>query len=295
MKSEFDILNDVTVDFSAYEVKELNEKELNAMKDVIKTPKKKVWARIGAIAACVGLVAALSQTAFAKEFIDNVVKKLSTGHNNFYQVDFSDAEVELPEALQIFYDENGKLITTYREGHTVFYDKDGNKIDDVKGYVRSQIEAGVIENEDGTRIKINFSDAPTVERYRDSGYTVIENEADMTVLDEALDFTPVMPGKLPEGFSFLGAAYFDTSGYYLTLIYANGDGDEIYVSERLINEETAFETGSNEKIEEIEISGHKAVLTGDHSIDWESDGVAVGINAHGISREALIAMAESME
>ncbi|MCH5187288.1 MAG: DUF4367 domain-containing protein [Oscillospiraceae bacterium] len=297
MKNEFDLLNDVIVDFSAYEVKELEEKELNAMKNVINKPKKKFWPRVAAVAACVGLIAAIGQTSFAKEFIGNIVKKISTGHNEFFQYDMSNAEVDIPKELSIFYDENGNLLTKYSDG-TVFYDKDGNKIEDVQAYIESLpygIKEAVTGGSDITLV-IGKEENDPLERYRNQGYSIIDNEADMDILDEALDFTPVLPTELPGSFRFCGAAYFDTSTYYLTLIYKNDKSEYIFVQERLLNEETAFSMGTDGEIEELKINGHKAVLTNEISLDWEVGDVSVGIAGRGhLNRDELITMAENMK
>lgn len=297
MKNEFDLLNDVIVDFSAYEVKELEEKELNAMKNVINKPKKKFLPRIAAIAACVGLIAAIGQTSFAKEFISNIVKSISTGHNEFFQYDMSNAEMEIPEELAIFYDENGELLTKY-SADTVLYDKDGSKIEDVQAYIESlpyEIKEAVTGGSDITLV-IGKEESDPLERYRNQGYSIIDNEADMTILDEALDFAPILPTELPGSFRFHAAAYFDTSTYYLTLIYANDEGEYIFVSERLINEETAFSMGTDGEIEELKINGHKAVLSNEASLDWEVGDVSVGISGRGyLTRDELIAMAENMK
>lgn len=294
MKNEFDLLNDVIVDFSAYEVKELDEKELNTMKNVINKPKKKILPRIAAVAACVGLIAAIGQTSFAKELLGNIVKRISTGHNEFFQYDANG--MEIPEELAIFYDENGNLITRYFDG-TVLYDKDGNKIEDVEAYMKSLPYEVKEYISDETTLTIAYGkENDPVERYRNQGYSIIDNEAGMNILDEALDFTPVLPSALPEGFRFHAAAYFDSSTYYLTLIYVNDECEYIFVNERLINEETAFAMGTDGEIEELEISGHKAVLSNDCSLDWEVGDVSVGIAGRGhLTKDELITMAENMK
>lgn len=298
LKNEFDYLNDAVVELSGYDETELTEKELKAMKKLVSgTPRKKLLTRIGVIAACVGLVAALGQTGFAKELIGNIVNRLSTGHNEFFQYDMSDAEWDIPKELQIFYDENGNLISKYSDG-TVLYDKDGNKIEDVAGYIES-LPYEVVEHivDDKTEISIALGkENDPMERYRAQGYSIIDSESDMDVLGDALDFTPILPAELPEGFRFHGAAYFDTSTYYLTLIYMNEKDEYITVHERLINEETAFSMGTDGTIEELEINGHTAVLSNDVSLDWEVGDVSVGIAGRGfLTRDELINMAESMK
>ena len=54
--------------------------------------------------------------------------------------------------------------------------------------------------------------------------------------------------------------------------------------------------GTDGEIEELDINGHKAVLSNGNSLDWEIDDVSVGINGRGnITRDELISMAESVK
>ncbi len=297
MKNEFDYLNGASVDLSRYETVNLSEKELEAMKNVIHpTPKKKIVRRAAGLAACAALIAVLAQTSFAKELIDNIIKSVSTGHNQFFQYDTEGMAVEIPKEYQIFYDEDGALVTEYKDGK-VYYDKDGNKIEDTEAYLRDNVSynAVVETDEKGVYVLNIGEEANPLDRMRRQGYTVIDSEDGLSALDEALEFKALMPGTLPEGFSLLGAAYFDTDGKYLFLYYGNGE-KYITVSERLLTDETAFSMGTDEKIEETEVNGNKAVLTGDHSLDWEIGGVAVGVDSHGaLTREQLFEIAESMK
>lgn len=297
MKNEFDYLNGASVDLSRYETVNLTEKELEAMKNVIHpTPKKKIVRRAAGLAACAALIAVLAQTSFAKELIDNIIKSVSTGHNQFFQYDTEGMEVEIPKEYQIFYDEDGALVTEYKDGK-VYYDKDGNKIEDVEAYLRDNVTYNaVVETDEKGVYVLNIGDeANPLDRMRKQGFAVIDSEDGLSALDEALDFKALMPDTLPEGFALLGAAYFDTDGKYLFLYYGNGE-KYITVSERLLTDETAFSMGTDEEIEETEVNGNKAVLTGGHSLDWEVGGVAVGVDSHGeLTREQLFEMAESMK
>lgn len=110
-------------------------------------------------------------------------------------------------------------------------------------------------------------------------------------MGEPYNFISALPGN----FGFLGAAYFDTDGKYLFLCYADSEGEYIVVNESLINDETAFSMGTDGEIEEVEINGHKAVLSDGKNLDWETGNVAVGINGREvISQEELFKIAESM-
>ncbi len=301
MRNEFDFLNDVTVNLSSYEETNLTESECNSMKNVIhRKENKKLLGRIGAIAACVALVAAFTQTSFAKELLDSIIKSISTGHNNYYQYDETATLDELVKSYSIFYDRDGNLISEYKDG-TVLYDADGNVIDDIGVYAESFLNVETDVSEDGdeavTVTMTTFGDEDILKHLSETGYTIIRDEtAAAERLGELLDFEPQFPAKLPEGFGFLGAAYFENDGKYLFIYYSDAEGNYIGVHERLINEETAISMGTDGEIEETEVNGHKAVLSDGRSLDWEDGDIAIGISGRDvITVDELRAMAESME
>ena len=289
MKNAYDYLNDVTVDFSKYEEIKLSEKELKRMKNII--PKKKVrFGRIAAVAACVAMIAAFSQTAFAKQLMDRIIKTVSTGHNSFTQYDPT-VENEIPDMYKgLFFDAEGNELKALSED-TVIYDADGNKITDMVAYLNENLDSEEFEITSSKRDDY----ANSIEFYADNGYSILQGE-ELEGLIKVLDFTPPMPTELPEGFGLTAMAYFDTDGKYATFIYTNADGKEILINERLLNEDTAFHMGTDGEIEELDINGHKAVLSNGNSLDWEIDDVSVGINGRGnITRDELISMAESVK
>ena len=108
-RNEFDFLNDVKMDFSDYEIMNLSEMERNKMKNVNKPHKKFSVGKVSALAACVALVVALSQTAMAKDFFSNIISSVSTGHNLFVKTDDSNMKMTLPDEVKgKFYDKDGK-------------------------------------------------------------------------------------------------------------------------------------------------------------------------------------------
>ena len=289
MKNAYDYLNDVTVDFSKYEEIKLSEKELKSMKNLI--PKKKVrFGRIAAVAACVAIIAAFSQTAFAKQLVSNIIKTVSTGHNSFTQYDTS-VEEEIPDMFKgLFFDAEGNELKSLSED-TVVYDAEGNEITDMVAYLNEHLDSDIVELTSDS--KDNYDNS--IEYYAAKGYGILQGN-ELEGLDDVLDFTPLLPTELPKDFELAAMAYFDTDGKYATFIYTNTDGKEIIVNERLLNEETAFEMGTDGEIEELDINGHTAVLSNGRSLDWEVDDVSVGINGKGLlTRDELIAMAESVK
>lgn len=289
MKNEYDYLNDVTVDFSKYEEIKLSEKELKKMKKI--TSKKKICiSKIAAVAASIAIVAALSQTALAKQLMDRIIKTVSTGQNSFTQYDSSDMTVEIPDEYKgLFFDRKGNELEYLTMGKAV-YDADGSEITDMVAYLNEHLNSDEYIFASGNRE--NYSS--TIEYCADNGYSILQGE-ELSKLSDVLDFAPLLPGEFPEGFDLTAAAYFDTDGKYVTLACTNAEGQEIIIMERILNEDTATHMGTDSTIEEIEINGNKAVLIGDQSLDWEVGNLSVAISGRGnITRDELIAMAESM-
>lgn len=291
MKNEFDYLNDVKIDFSVYKNEILTKKEKENMKNTVKNKRKVNLKKYVTLAACITISVALGITAYAAGWMDNVIKIISTGHNEFAQVDTSDMEAKVPKELQgLLFDADGKELTSFRHD-TVLYDKNGNIIDDFNEYMKSQ---GIEEftTEDGT-VKIEFSendDADPLKRMEDD-YTIVK---DIKELDNKKGFKAKLPEYIPEGFNFYGAAYSGDEGEYLFIYYINKDGEYFVIHERLINDETAYATGA-EQIDLIEINGKKAVLLDDNEISWEEDGISVDILGRKVlEKDELVKVAESI-
>ena len=293
MKNEFDYLNDVKMDFSIYEKSELTDLERVKMKKLIKNNKKINRGKILGLAACIATVAIFSQTVFAKELFVSILKTVSTGHNHFSVVDSSNLETKLPkEAVGLIFDKDGKKAKTYQQG-VDYYDKDGNKIEDYEAFLTEHLDSVTIESEDG-KVKVSLNDKASndpLAHAKECGYPIID---DISKINDYLSFTAQLPEYLPEGFTFYGASAYGTD--YLFVFYMNDANEYLMLHERIINEETAFSTGTDGTIEEIDINGNKAVLMDDRSIDWECDGISVGFNSRGcISRDELLKVAKSIK
>ena len=271
MKNEFDYLNDVKMDFSCYEEESFIEKERHTMKNK---------RRIILIAAC---IAALTiTTAFASGIVGNIIKSVNTGYNEFVLVD-PDAPTPLMDELKgKIFDENGIPVDSIK--HSDFgnlYDKYGKKI--TQDMYASMIE----EATDGL---VAYS----------GNYNPEESQIVFASLEDAQAasaFDIKTPDYLPEGYSLSKVYTYkgDNSNYYITLVYANDSGNDITIHERLLNEETAFELGTDGSLDEITINGRTAVIINGHSLDFETeDSVYVGISSN-ISRDELIKIGESIK
>lgn len=270
MKNEYDYLNDVKMDFSVYEEREntMNKKKMN----------KKVFV----IAACLAVFAVT--TAFASGLVGNIIKTIETGYNTYTQVD-PEAPQPIPDVLKgKLFDENGVAIESMKRGDLdKLYDEAGNKITE-------EMFAEMIEEATGTLVK---TDSDPAAKEKDFGS--IEKAEEIT------NFDIKVPEYLPEGYELARVyTYADddgsVSGDYMTILYKNDNGKTITIFERILNEETSFEMGTESEIKEITINGRKAALIGGTTLGLEtSDSVSVSIHTHGnVSEAELIKMAESI-
>ena len=304
MKNEFDYLNDVKMDFSVYTEERLSEKEIRKMKKQVETKSAgKIRKRV--VVAAVAAAVALTGTAFASGLAGNIIKTLSTGHNKFMQIDPNENFTLSDELQGKFFDENGTPLgaMSYADVENL-YDADGNKIDaDRYAEIIAESYGGEVKTSEDGKVKIYEVDGGEVE-LTVAGGDNHEHEHDFASIDEAkkaANFDIKVPQKLPEGYKLDRVyAYTDEkgnySGDYMTLKYTNGDND-IMIFERIINDDTAFESGTNGELEEIKLNGRTAVVEGDNSINWETaDDVSVGIYVHGgLTKAEMIKFAKSVK
>lgn len=275
MKNKYDLLNNVKMDFEAYEPCTLDSKELESMKQSVKKEikKKPRVKRYLTLAACIALVAALSQTTFAQELVENIIKSISTGHNRFTQVQTPDTAPIPPELQGKIFDKDGNPLTTYTKGQEI-YDENHSKIISTEHIMISPAD----DDNDIESDKFYVNNPGDIQQYA--------------------SFDVKLPAYLPEGYAFSNAYFFkeqngNICGDYLFVEYKNADGKRIVIDERIINEETAFEAGTDGSIEEITINGHKAVVMDGKSVDWEADGASYGVN--GPNQQEATKIAESMK
>lgn len=290
MKSEFEYLNDVKMDFSIYESDVLTEKEKRKMKKI--ADRKTSLKKYVSVGVCAATVVALGITAYASGFIDNVIKFVSTGYNEFVLIDTTNMTKSVPEEFKgLLFDENGNEINEFVGADMKLYDENGDLIDDIGKYLNEKGISEFVADNERIEIKPNNAKDDPLANAREMGYPVID---DINEIDGYLAFEAKLPEYLPEGFEFYGASAYGTD--YLFVYYMNGANEYIAVHERIINEETAFSASVSKSIDEIMINGKKAVLLDGRSIDWETDGISVGVNGRDvISKDELIKMAESIK
>ncbi len=289
MKNEYDYLNDVKMDFEVY------ENEMKKENTEMKKGKMSVR-KIAVIAACAAAVA-ITGTAFASGYVTKIVKSINTGHNMMIQTDDTGMEWEIPEKLSgKFYDKDGNELNSITYGMTYgdLYDKDGKQYDEAS-LAQMFIDSGYADSMD---IRVDVSkDNGTKIPYDDERIKVY------TSLDEFgadLSFDLKVPEYVPDGYSFLyGNGFRDDdgamSGNYATLTYSNGK-ETFSIHERVINDETAYETSTNENVTEMLINGCTAAVS-DHEIMWEQNGVSITVisGSSNVTGDELLKVAESIK
>jgi len=287
MKNEFDYLNDVKVDFSKYNVSELTEREYVDMKEVLSgnNSKKRLMKKGVVVAVCIASLAAVSQTAFAKEFILNIIKTFTTGESEFVQVE----PMSVPDSLK------GRV-----------FDKNGNPIEKLMG--------NEIYDENGNRVSVTFEETDEngnpVYSLEPFDYSVKNeipesDEAGVVFTDfekakSLLSFTPKTPQNLSDGYSFFYAVVpysplkgkeNEMSDNYITLAYSNGD-NLFKISESV---GFSYKISFSDEMNEASVNGHSAVYTKNH-INWEADGITFSIIFfEDMPKEKLIEIAESLK
>lgn len=240
--------------------------------------------RFVAVALCAVLV--LGITAFAAEYGDNIIKRITTGYNSFVQVD-PDAPCPIPDELlgEIFDKEGNMLESLTKDDVDNMYNENGERI-------TQEMYAKMIEDITGGMVKVGYE------------YNAEESEITFKSLEEAQDnlvFDIKIPKYLPNGHELTRVYTYkgddkNVSGEYITIVYNNAEGKEITIFERLLNENTAFEAGTDGTLEEIFINGRKAVIVNDTMLSFETeDNISVTISVKkGLTKDELIEIAESI-
>ncbi len=123
---------------------------------------------------------------------------------------------------------------------------------------------------------------------------------------KAVDFKVLVPEYLPTGYTLKEAKTMELVGadinseeakssrYYLTVKFA-GQEKDITVFYRLVNEETAYETGTENEIEAVKINDTIGAWEDSGHLIWEQDGVSYNMICKGISKEEAVKIAKSFK
>lgn len=259
-------------------------KNLNEHKgdNIMKKSNKIKRSAIAAAAVCV-LSISIAQSSYAQNFVEKIINQASLGHFTAVQMETPKGEFEVPDKLK------GKL-----------FDKSHNPITKL-----SKDTPKVLYTADGEEIA-SFSN--------DEFITVSEEEKmekenmlivkDPSKLNNYTCFNVILPSYMPEGYSFNRADFYkDKNGKvskdskYIDIYFKNTKtGKCLYMQQRFACKETASSLSTDGKIEKIKINGVDAILEGDRSLDWETNGVMYFLGGKGqISKDELIKIAESVK
>lgn len=229
-------------------------------------------------ASCLVAVLLLAPTSFARDWAGRIISTISLGHISVSQVERpADVGEIMPEELKgKLFTKNGEPVTEWNGRQEPFYTADGEEI------------AGFTDGKIVTKKEMKASENSAI------------RITDPAQIGTYIVFQAGLPGYLPEGFAFDRAEVYEAGNKYLNVYYTNpATGGLIFIQERMADEETAYATSTEEKVQKAKVGGVEAIITGNRSIDWEIDGVLYSImtGKSGIKLEGqdLIRMAESMK
>jgi hypothetical protein len=113
------------------------------------------------------------------------------------------------------------------------------------------------------------------------------------------DFDVLIPTYLPEGYTFDRAELYkdgeQISGKYVSLYFTNKETKgTIFMQQRFPDEETAYATSTDGKLEQLTINGVAAILMDDHKLNWETKNAMYSLSSKDITKADLIRLAESI-
>lgn len=124
---------------------------------------------------------------------------------------------------------------------------------------------------------------------------------DAQSLNQYTSFNVLLPGYQPEGYAFDRAEFYkDDRGEvrdskYINIYFKHSStGKEIFMQQRLADEDTAYHVATDETVEALQINGADAALSGERTIDWEAGGVLYSLTAKDLPRKEIIKIAESI-
>ena len=253
-----------------------DEKDKQEVYVKMKKKQKKQYKKPAIAAACALLVATLPFTSFGGGIVNTVRQAVSPSGRIVVNEDEPAVAIPFPEELK------GKV-----------FDKDGNEITDFEVLKNAEH----VYSKDGREIVgSNYDEATRTGevtfQYADEAKESTGDKAPVEEIAKRLNFNPlVFSGK----YDYVESEIFAESGKpsdYVAFTYEK-DGKTIYLNERISSPETAYETGGEGKIYEVNVNGVKVIIQG-HEANFERDGLLVSISARGADKDDLIAMVKDL-
>lgn len=255
-----------------------DEKDKQEVYAKMKNKQKKQYKKPAIAAACALLIATLPFTSFGGGIVNTVRQAVSPSGrivvNEEDEVTIDPEKMPLPDYLK------GKI-----------FDQNGNEITNCKPLAEEE----AIYSKDGREIVHTDYNANTGEVTFEYADEVKESTGDKAPIEEIakrLNFNPLV---FSDKYDYVESEIFADPGTlsdYVSFTYEK-DGKTIHLHERISSPETAYETGGEGKIYEVNVDGVKVIIQG-HNADFERDGLLLSISAGGADKDDLIAMVKDL-
>lgn len=256
-----------------YATEEKDKQEVYAK---MKNKQRKQYKKPAIAAACALLIATLPFTSFGGGIVNTVRQAVSPSGRIVVSEDEPAVAIPFPEELK------GKV-----------FDKEGNEITDLEVLKKAEH----VYSKDGREIVgSNYDEATRTGEvtfeYADEVKKDTGDKAPVKEIAKKLSFNPLV---FSDKYNYVESEIFADPGTlsdYVSFTYEK-DGKTIYLNERISSPETAYETGGEGKIYEVNVNGVKVIIQG-RDADFERDGLLVSISAEGADKDDLIAMVKDL-
>ena len=253
-----------------------DEKDKQEVYAKMKNKQRKQYKKPAIAAACALLIATLPFTSFGGGIVNTVKQAVIPSGRivvNEDKLAVNPKDVPFPEELK------GKV-----------FDKEGNEITDFEVLKNAEH----VYSKDGREIVGSDYDEATGEvtfAYAGEANPAAD-KAPVDVIAKKLSFNPLV---FSDKYNYVESEIFAESGKpsdYVAFTYEK-DGKTIYLNERISSPETAYETGGEGKIYEVNVNGVKVIIQG-REANFERDGLLVSVSAGGADKDDLIAMVKDL-
>lgn len=253
-----------------------DEKDKQEVYAKMKNKQRKQYKKPAIAAACALLIATLPFTSFGGGIVNTVKQAVSPSGRivvNEDKLAVNPKDVPFPEELK------GKV-----------FDKEGNEITDFEVLKNAEH----VYSKDGREIVGSDYDEATGEvtfAYAGEANPAAD-KAPVDVIAKKLSFNPLV---FSDKYNYVESEIFAEPGTlsdYVSFTYEKDD-KTIHLHERISSPETAYETGGEGKIYEVNVNGVKVIIQG-REANFERDGLLVSVSAGGADKDDLIAMVKDL-
>lgn len=254
-----------------------DEKDKQEVYVKMKKKQRKQYKKPAIAAACALLIATLPFTSFGGGIVNTVRQAVIPSGRivvNQDELTTDPEKMSLPDYLEgKIFDQNGNEITNCKPlaEEEALYSKDGREI---------------------VHIDYNANTGEVTFEYADEVKKDTGDKAPVKEIAKKLSFNPLV---FSDKYNYVESEIFAEPGTlsdYVSFTYEK-NGKTIHLHERISSPETAYETGGEGKIYEVNVDGVKVIIQG-RDADFERDGLLVSISAEGADKDDLIAMVKDL-